>query len=115
VDVNGNEFEERKWTSQWVVIPRALWNEHHVGVGCEVSGGEEWVLHGLATETSPQPGRILASGVIALDAETMEEFSMDEFIDTVAMPFLLEMIEETVREPLGLVVNEPGRVRCLYA
>lgn len=106
---------EREWVSQWMVIPRALWNEHHVGVGCEVPGGEEWVLHGLATEKRPQPGRILASGVIALDAETMEEFSMDEFIDAVAMPLLLEMIEETVGEPLSLVVNEAGRVRCLYA
>jgi hypothetical protein len=98
-----------------MVIPRAVWNEHHVGAGCEVTSGGDWVLHGLAVEKSPQPGRILASGVIALDAETMEEFSMDGFIDTVAMPLLLEMIEETVGAPLSLVVNEPGRVRCLYA
>lgn len=84
----------------WRLIPAAVWNEHHLE-----TVEAPWALHALSIEDGTQ--RLLASMAFPVDEELMALYpSMDDYIDEVAFPQLLDEVEKV--RPLGdLVMNAP--------
>lgn len=85
------ERVEVEWVARWRVIAAAEWNEHHVG-SAAIPRGVEWALHGLAILVRPER-RPLVSFALPLRPEVLASMDMDEYIEQVAEPILLEEIE----------------------